>query len=63
MAWCVCVCGHHRSDHPYVGYRYGTRSGYGGCGQCKVCQKPSSEHVYVAHQFRRCDCNEFVEVK
>lgn len=60
--WCECVCGHHRSRHPYVGYgAYGTRSGRSGCNLCQVCGKQFSEHVFVSHQFVRCDCPEYQE--
>lgn len=55
MAWCDCICGHHRSNHPWTGFVHA------GCGMCRVCQKPSKDHVYVAHQFQRCHCNEFQE--
>jgi hypothetical protein len=62
--WQECVCGHHRSHHPWLGYgTYGCRTGYAGCGLCQDCGKPSSEHVFVTHQFNRCTCLEYLEVK
>lgn len=62
MTWCQCSCGHHRSHHPYVGYgAYGTRSGYAGCNLCIVCGKPFREHLFVSHQFTRCECAEYTE--
>lgn len=60
--WCECVCGHHRSDHPWLGCgAYGSASGYGGCGHCQLCDKPAREHVFMLHQFTRCECSEYTE--
>lgn len=62
MTWCECSCGHHRSNHRWLGYGpYGSASGYGGCGRCLQCDKPSQEHVFVTHQFQRCACIEYRE--
>lgn len=64
MTWCQCRCGHHQAHHPWLGYGvYGTASGYGGCGLCQACGKASSQHVFVTHQFARCSCVEYAEVK
>lgn len=60
MTWQVCSCGHHRGHHPWLGHgQFGTTTGYGGCGHCLLCDKPSGEHVFVTHQFTRCDCIEY----
>lgn len=60
--WAQCRCGHHRSDHPYIGYgAYGSASGYAGCRRCTLCDKPSDQHVFVTHQFTPCPCSEYQE--
>ena len=62
MTWCECTCGHHRANHPWVGYGpYGTPSGYRGCELCRICLKPFQDHVFVSHQFTRCNCMEYEE--
>lgn len=53
--WAECVCGHHRSHHQWTG------SQHAGCRLCAVCGKPDQQHVFVSHQFQRCDCNEYEE--
>lgn len=60
--WGFCGCGHHKADHPWIGRGpYGSTSGYGGCELCWLCDKPSKEHDFALHQFKRCACTEYQE--
>jgi hypothetical protein len=51
----VCGCTHFRCDHPWDGRRYSS------CEVCWFCGKTQKEHVFVTHQFKRCDCQVYQE--
>lgn len=54
--WGECACGHHRNNHPWTGAKYGT------CRLCATCGAPGDRHVFVSHQYTRCECAGYREV-